>query len=80
LDITDVEEWDATQPMPRTVITPPAGGSPILDIPNWCWHEYGNRVGFWRLPKVYVKISGVMNILASATMTRSVRFHRPSPA
>jgi peptidoglycan/xylan/chitin deacetylase (PgdA/CDA1 family) len=19
------------------------------DIPNWAWHEYGNRVGFWRL-------------------------------
>ena len=43
--ITNVEEWDATQPMPRTVITPPAGGSPIPDIPNCCWHEYGNRVG-----------------------------------
>jgi allantoinase len=24
--ITNVEEWDATQPMPRTVITPTAGG------------------------------------------------------
>src|SRR5258708_27268049 len=19
------------------------------DIPNWAWHEYGNRVGFWRV-------------------------------
>ena len=66
--ITNVEEWDATQPMPRTVITPPAGGSPIPDIPNWCWHEYGNRVGFWRLLKVYdeFKIPGVMNINGSA--------------
>ena len=26
--IVNVEEWDPTQPMPRTVITPPAGGSP----------------------------------------------------
>src|SRR5438445_8183222 len=51
--ITNVEAWDATQPMPRTVLSPPAGGSPIPDIPNWCWHEYGNRVGFWRLLKVY---------------------------
>src|SRR5580698_3707924 len=51
--ITNVEEWDATQPMPRTVLSPPAGGSPIPDIPNWCWHEYGNRVGFWRLLKIY---------------------------
>src|SRR5229473_7761741 len=51
--IINVEEWDATQQMPRTVITPPAGGAPSPDIPNWCWHEYGNRVGFWRLLKVY---------------------------
>jgi allantoinase len=51
--IVNVEEWDAEQPMPRTVITPPAGGSPSPDIPNWAWHEYGNRVGFWRLLKVF---------------------------
>ena len=44
--IVNVEEWDATQTMPRTVITPPAGGAPSPDIPNWAWHEYGNRVGF----------------------------------
>jgi allantoinase len=46
--IVNVEEWDIDQTMPRTVLTPPAGGSPMPDIPNWCWHEYGNRVGFWR--------------------------------
>jgi allantoinase len=50
--IVNVEEWDIDQPMPRTVLTPPAGGSPMPDIPNWCWHEYGNRVGFWRLLEV----------------------------
>jgi peptidoglycan/xylan/chitin deacetylase (PgdA/CDA1 family) len=62
--IVNVEEWDATQPMPRTVLTPPAGGSPMPDIPNWAWHEYGNRVGFWRLLEVFdeFKIPGVMNI------------------
>jgi len=66
--ITNVEEWDPTQTMPRTVLTPPAGGSPMPDIPNWCWHEYGNRVGFWRLLQVYdeFKIPGVMNINGSA--------------
>src|SRR5262245_30941995 len=59
--IVNVEEWDPTQTMPRTVLTPPAGGSPMPDIPNWCWHEYGNRVGFWRLLQVYddFKIPGV---------------------
>jgi peptidoglycan/xylan/chitin deacetylase (PgdA/CDA1 family) len=35
--------------MTRTVVTPPAGGVPAPDITNWAWHEYGNRVGFWRL-------------------------------
>ena len=44
--IVNVEEWNPTQAMPRTVLTPPAGGAPMPDIPNWAWHEYGNRVGF----------------------------------
>ena len=51
--IVNVEEWDINQTMPRTVLTPPAGGSPMPDIPNWAWHEYGNRVGFWRMLKVF---------------------------
>ena len=51
--VVNVEEWDICQPMPRTVITPPAGGSPMPDIANWAWHEYGNRVGFWRLLEVF---------------------------
>lgn len=50
--IVNVEEWDIHKPMPRTVLTPPAGGSPMPDIPNWAWHEYGNRVGFWRMLEV----------------------------
>src|SRR5256714_12198757 len=50
--IVNVEEWDIDQTMPRTVLTPPAGGSPMPDIPNWAWHEYGNRVGFWRMLEV----------------------------
>jgi allantoinase len=66
--IVNVEEWDAKQPMPRTVLTPPAGGSPSPDIPNWAWHEYGNRVGFWRLLKTFddFKIPGVLAINGSA--------------
>ena len=37
--IVNVEEWDPRETMPRTVLTPPAGGSPSKDIPNWAWHE-----------------------------------------
>jgi allantoinase len=51
--IVNVEEWDINHMMPRTVLSPPAGGSPMPDIPNWAWHEYGNRVGFWRMLDVF---------------------------
>jgi peptidoglycan/xylan/chitin deacetylase (PgdA/CDA1 family) len=34
------------------VLTSPAGGASLPDIPNWAWHEYGNRVGFWRMLEV----------------------------
>ncbi len=66
--IVNVEEWDPTQPMPRTVLTPPAGGSPMPDIPNWAWHEYGNRVGFWRLVEVFdaLAVPAVLAINGSA--------------
>src|SRR5271156_3464277 len=65
--IVNVEEWDPTQPMPRTVLTPPAGGSPMPDVPNWAWHKYGNRVGFWRFIKVYedFHIPGVLAVNGS---------------
>jgi len=66
--IVNVEEWDAKQTMPRTVLTPPAGGSPTPDIPNWAWHEYGNRVGFWRFVEVFdaLSIPAVLAINGSA--------------
>jgi len=66
--IVNVEEWDIRQPLPRTVISPPAGGSPMPDIPNWAWHEYGNRVGFWRMLEVFddFSIPAVLAINGSA--------------
>ena len=66
--IVNIEEWDPTQRMPRTVLTPPAGGAPMPDIPNWAWHEYGNRVGFWRMLDVFdeLNIPAVLAINGSA--------------
>ncbi|MCK2037050.1 polysaccharide deacetylase family protein [Microbacterium sp. SSW1-49] len=61
--IVNIEEWKDDEPMPRTVLTPPAGGVPTPDVPNWCWHEYGNRVGFWRLLKV-LDAHGIPVVLA----------------
>src|SRR5215813_3236730 len=46
--IVNVENWDIQRPMPRAVLPPPMGGSLLPDLPNWAWHEYGMRVGFWR--------------------------------
>jgi peptidoglycan/xylan/chitin deacetylase (PgdA/CDA1 family) len=66
--IVNVEEWNPLEPMPRTVLTPPAGGSPMPDIPNWAWHEYGNRVGFWRMLEVFdrLRIPAVLAINGGA--------------
>ena len=66
--IVNIEEWNPLETMPRTVLTPPAGGSPMPDIPNWAWHEYGNRVGFWRMLEVFdeLDIPGVLAINGSA--------------
>ena len=66
--IVNVEEWNPREPMPRTVLTPPAGGSPEPDIPNWAWHEYGNRVGFWRMLEILdrLKIRAVLAINGGA--------------
>jgi peptidoglycan/xylan/chitin deacetylase (PgdA/CDA1 family) len=34
--------------MPRAVLPPPMGQPLLPDVPNWAWHEYGMRIGFWR--------------------------------
>ena len=47
--IVNVEEWSIERNMPRTVLPPPYGQPLMPDLPNWAWHEYGMRVGFWRL-------------------------------
>ena len=46
--ILNVEEWRIENPMPRTVLPPPMGQPLLPDVPNWAWHEYGMRSGFWR--------------------------------
>ncbi len=50
--IVNVENWLPETAMPRTVLPPPMGLPLLPDIPNWCWHEYGMRVGFWRFLEV----------------------------
>jgi peptidoglycan/xylan/chitin deacetylase (PgdA/CDA1 family) len=47
--IVNVEHWDSSGPMPRAVLPPPMGQPLLPDLANWSWHEYGMRVGFWRI-------------------------------
>ena len=50
--IVNVENWLPDAAMPRSVLSPPMGQPLLPDLPNWCWHEYGMRVGFWRFLEV----------------------------
>jgi polysaccharide deacetylase len=47
--IVNVEEWDIEKAMARQYLTAPQGVATVPDVPNWAWHDYGMRVGFWRL-------------------------------
>ena len=47
--LVTVEVWDPDGPMPRTILTPPQEVKYLPDVPNWCWAEYGARIGFWRM-------------------------------
>ena len=47
--IVNVEHWTIERTMPRSVLTPPMCQPLMPDLPNWSWHEYGMRVGFWRI-------------------------------
>jgi peptidoglycan/xylan/chitin deacetylase (PgdA/CDA1 family) len=47
--IVNVEEWDIEKPMARQYLSAPQGVTTVPDVPNWAWHDYGMRVGFWRL-------------------------------
>jgi peptidoglycan/xylan/chitin deacetylase (PgdA/CDA1 family) len=51
--IVNVEEWRIDRNMPRNVLPPPMGQPLMPNVPNWAWHEYGMRVGFWRHLKAF---------------------------
>jgi allantoinase len=61
--IVNVEHWSMERAMPRTVLSPPMGQPLQPDLPNWAWHEYGMRVGFWRLHDA-LKNLGIIPTLA----------------
>jgi peptidoglycan/xylan/chitin deacetylase (PgdA/CDA1 family) len=53
--VVNVEEWDIEKPIAREYVTSPAGVVTVPNIPNWAWHEYGMRVGIWRLMESFAR-------------------------
>lgn len=66
-----LEDWDISRPMARTVIPPPQGQLMLPDIPNWSWHEYGMRVGFWRLRGVLESLGLTPTVTLNARVCQS---------
>jgi peptidoglycan/xylan/chitin deacetylase (PgdA/CDA1 family) len=54
--IVNLEVWDIGRPMARQIIPAPTGQALLPDVPNWSWHEYGMRVGFWRFHKLFEQL------------------------
>lgn len=46
--VMNVECWAFDKPLPRKLLNTPYGQDPVPDIPNYCWVEYGLRVGMSR--------------------------------
>ena len=54
--VVNVEDWDISRPMARQVLPAPTAAPVLPDIANWAWHEYGMRVGFWRIKNALDKV------------------------
>ena len=54
--VVNLEVWDISRAMARQVLPPPTGVTMLPDVPNWSWHEYGMRVGFWRFHGLYERL------------------------
>jgi len=65
--IVNVEHWSPLRAMPRTILPPPMGQPLLPDVPNWAWHEYGMRVGFWR----FLDVLNKRNLKASLAVNGS---------
>src|SRR3954468_17626816 len=61
-----LEVWDINRPMARMVISPPQGVPQQPDHPNWSWHEYGMRVGFWRIRRLFERLGGRPTVTLNA--------------
>jgi len=69
--IVNVEEWSIERAMPRTVLPPPYGQPLLPDLPNWAWHEYGMRVGFWRFLEILEKFDIKATLAINGSVIKS---------
>src|SRR6266436_3846603 len=66
--VVNVEDWGIKRAMPRSVLPPPMGQPLLPDLPNWAWHEYGMRIGFWR----FLEVLGARNLKATFALNGTV--------
>jgi peptidoglycan/xylan/chitin deacetylase (PgdA/CDA1 family) len=66
--VVALENWKISRPMARTVISPPQGQPRQPDHPNWSWHEYGMRVGFWRIKAMLEQLSIPATVMLNASV------------
>ena len=63
--VVNVEYWPFDQAMPRGVIPAPHGKTPIPDVANYSWVEYGMRSGMPRIMRILaergIRASAFMN-------------------
>jgi allantoinase len=69
--ILNAEEWRIERPMPRTALPPPMGQPLLPDVPNWSWHEYGMRAGFWRQYEALVSRGVATTLAINGSVCRS---------
>jgi peptidoglycan/xylan/chitin deacetylase (PgdA/CDA1 family) len=63
--VVNLEVWPFDQAMPRAILVNPHGKSPIPDIGNFSWVEYGLRTGVPRLIRMFsargLPVTNMMN-------------------
>jgi allantoinase len=53
------------------VIVPPQLQPLLPDHPNWSWHEYGMRVGLWRMKKMLERVGATPTVTLNAKVCES---------
>src|SRR5205814_8596004 len=65
------EGREREKPMPGGVISAPQGVAAGPDGPNSAWHDYGMRVGFWRMHEALVRRKIPVTTAINANVCRS---------